>query len=495
MKDRRTALCCLCLAVLVAAVYGRTLGHDFVNYDDNGYVYDNPFVKEGLSFKGLGWAFTTTRWGNWHPVTWLSHMLDVEIFGLRPWGHHLGNVLLHALNALLLFLVLRGFTGALWRSGFVAVLFAVHPLHVQSVAWVSERKDLLSSLLGLAALRLYLGYARRPSLRAYLATVVAFVLGLMAKPMLVTLPVLLLLLDWWPLGRVRAVREKIPLLAVAALFGIISLGAQWNIGALMGLDSYPLAGRTATALVSAVAYGGRMIVPANLAVFYPQPPGGADRWAAAGALALLVALSAVAVCGGRRRPYLLVGWLWYLATLLPVSGLVQVGHQAMADRYTYLPLTGLFLAVSWGLADAARGRRRAGVGIIVVAGLAVSALAWRSWQEAGHWKTSESLMRRALAVTAENYTAHNNLATALMTRGRYDEAIPHLREVLRIRPDHSNAYFNLGQILLLKGEAREAADLFAAALRLDPGSADARRLLRQATAGIGRAPRKLGAGE
>jgi protein O-mannosyl-transferase len=498
VKSRRNAALFVLLAVPVCAVFGRAVAFPFVNFDDNTYVYDNPFVAQGLSLEALGWALTTTRGGIWHPLTWLSHLLDVELFGLRPWGHHLVSVLLHALNAGLLFVVLRRLTGARWRSWLVAALFALHPLRVQSVAWVSERKDLLSALLGLTALLLYLRYARRPSRGGYLALAAVFALGLAAKPMLVTLPLLLLLLDWWPLGRfsfrasaagrgpgpAALLREKAALLAIAVLFGIVSIHAQRSVGALMDLDAYPLAGRVANALVATAGYLGKLLFPANLAVFYPLRPGGAVWPAAAGALAALAGITAVAAREARRRPYLLAGWLWYLATLLPVSGLIQVGHQAMADRYTYLPLIGLQLAAVWALAEISRRRPRLRAALVVAAAAVLPALAAASWREVGHWRDSEHLMRRALAVTRDNFTAHNNLATALMTQARYDEAVPHLEAALRIRPDHFNAHLNLGQILLMRGRAREAAALFAEAARLDPGSADARRLLAQAQAAL-----------
>lgn len=497
MESRRNAALVLLLAALTCAVFGRAVAFPFVNFDDNTYLYDNPFIARGLSLEAVGWALTTTRGGIWHPLTWLSHLLDVELFGLRPWGHHLVNVLLHAVNAGLLFTVLRGFTGARWRSWLVAALFAIHPLRVQSVVWASERKDLLSALLGLTALWLYQRHVRRPSPGGRLALAAVFALGLAAKPMLVTLPALLLLLDWWPLGRFAAsaapgrgsagraaalLREKVPLIAIAALFGLIALHAQRSIGALMDLDAYPTAGRVTNALVAAAVYVGKMLVPVNLAVFYPQPAGGAGWLAAAGAIALLAAVTAAAALSSRRRPHLLAGWLWFLAALLPVSGLIQVGHQALADRYTYFPLIGLTVAAVWGLAEASSRRPPLRAVLVAAATAVLAALAAASWREVGHWRDSEHLMRRALAVTRDNYTAHNNLATALMAQARYDEAIPHLEATLRIRPDHFHAHLNLGQIRLWQGRPREAAALFASAVRLVPGNPDARRLLARAQA-------------
>ena len=362
------AAVCGFLLLAVALVFGQTVRHDFVNYDDNAYVYENPQVAGGLTAHGIAWAFTSFHVSNWHPLTWLSHMLDCQFYGLHAGGHHLTNVLLHAATAILLFLVLRRMTGDLWPSAFVAAVFAIHPLRAESVAWVAERKDVLSGLFFMLTLGAYAGYARRPfSLGRYLTVVLLFALGLMAKPMLVTLPFVLLLLDYWPLGRIgphrrtgissfrRVVVEKIPLLALTAASCVATVIAQGT--AVIAIDVIPLPSRIANALVSYVAYMGQLFYPAGLAVLYPHPEGGLPIWKVAASSLVLAGISAAALVWRRRFPYLFVGWFWYVGMLVPVIGLVQVGLHAMADRYTYLPQIGLCIAVTWGVAQLAASRR------------------------------------------------------------------------------------------------------------------------------------------
>ena len=376
---------CGLLLLAVALVFGQTVQHGFVNYDDNGYVSDNPQVTKGLTVQGIGWAFTTTHGSMWGPLTWLSHMLDCQLYGLHSWGHHLTNILLHAATTIILFLVLRRMTGDLWPSALVAALFAVHPLHVESVAWVAERKGLLSGLFFVLTIGAYVGYVRhRFSLLRYLAVVVLFALGLMAKPMVVTLPFVLLLLDYWPLGRIvvgtrrvpsaagpaageqtahgvcllrRLVVEKIPLFALAAASCVAAPFTQGE--AVASLNAIRLSSRITNALVSYVAYVGQFFSPVGLAVFYPHPGSSLPIWKAVGALALLVGVSAAAVAWRRRYPWVFVGWFWYLGTLVPMIGLVQIGGHAMADRYTYVTQIGLYLALAW------RARRSPRLGPIV----------------------------------------------------------------------------------------------------------------------------------
>jgi tetratricopeptide (TPR) repeat protein len=461
------------LVLLTALVYAPVLRHGFVNYDDNLYVSGNPVVRQGLTWEGLRWAWTAAVACNWHPVTMLSHMLDVELYGVRPGWHHLTNLLLHLANVVLLFEVLRRMTGATWRSAAVAALFAVHPLHVESVAWISERKDVLSGLFFLLTLGAWLRYVRRPAAGRYLLALLAFALGLLAKPMLITLPFVLLLLDVWPLGRLplaampaaserterrRALRalllEKLPFVVLAVAVSAVALYTQR--GAMASLAALPLRRRAANALVSYVVYLGKSLWPSRLAVIYPLPPS-IPLWKAALAAALLAALTALALARLRRAPWLAVGWLWFAGMLAPVSGLVQVGRQAMADRYTYLPSIGLFIAVVWSahaLAQAAlpgelpaRGpgaTRRAllGAGAAVV----IAALALTARVQVGAWRDSLTLFRHAAAVTDGNYVAAFHLGEELRMRGDRAEARRYYREALRIRPTLARARQRLQQM-------------------------------------------------
>ncbi len=381
---RREILICLFLVLATLTVYWQVGNYEFVNFDDDKYIIENFHVQKGLTRDSVIWAFTATHVSNWHPLTWLSHMLDFQLYGLNPSGHHLTNVFFHLVNTLLLFLVLKLMTGALWRSGLVAALFAVHPLHVESVVWVAERKDVLSTLFWMLTLWAYLGYTKRPGVKRYLVILLAFALGLMAKPMLVTLPFVLLLLDYWPLKRIelgqsaiglpaasqpstiankpgaqafRLLLEKTPMFVLAAVSSVVTFIVQKSGGAVGALETYPFKIRMANALLSYVIYLKKMIWPQNLAVFYPHPGQSLPMWQAAGAGLLLVVVSIAVIRAGRRYPYLPVGWLWYVGTLVPVIGLVQVGDQAMADRYTYVSLIGLFIVVAWGVPDVARSWR------------------------------------------------------------------------------------------------------------------------------------------
>jgi protein O-mannosyl-transferase len=415
----------LLLAVLL--VFGQTVRHEFVNYDDSMYVYENPRVCGGLSAEGLTAAIRTPVAGNWHPVTVLSHMLDCQIYGLAAGGHHLTNVLLHAATAILLFLVFRRMTGDVWPSALLAALFAVHPLRAESVAWVAERKDVLSGFFCMLTLGAYAYYARRRfSLGRYLAVMAPFALGLMAKPVLVTLPFVLLLLDYWPLGRLTRpaenvgpasaktfwllLLEKIPLVALSAATCVATWLAQNASGTVAPLGSLLMGPRLANALVCYVAYVGRLLCPVGLTPFYPYPGTDLLMARALGALALLMAITAGALAARRRCPYLLVGWFWYLGTLVPMIGLVQVGAQAMADRYTYIPQIGLGIAIAWAAADfaqrGARSRRTCGIVSVLVLAL----LAGRAWSQTSHWRNSEAIWTWTLACGPNNAVAQNNLA-------------------------------------------------------------------------------------
>jgi tetratricopeptide (TPR) repeat protein len=478
-QSGRLAAIAAALVLLTVAAYGGVLRSAFVNYDDDVYVTGNAEVLRGLDGASIVWAATATHASNWHPVTWLSHMLDVELFGLDSGKHHATSLLLHAANVVLLFLLFVRMTGAVWRSALVAALFAVHPLHVESVAWIAERKDVLSTFLWLLTSAAWLRYLAAPAASRYVVVLAAFALGLMAKPMLVTLPFTLLLLDAWPLRRRergwRALLvEKAPLFAMAALSCVATLVAQRRGGAVQALADFTFAERLANALTSYVAYLGRAAWPSSLAVFYPHGHEHLLAWSVAWAALLLAAGTAAALSRAKRAPYLAFGWLWYVGTLVPVIGLVQVGGQGMADRYTYVPLIGVFVAVAWGLAEAvgeSAARRRVAV---VAAIAAVGALALVTRAQVGTWRDSTALFERALSVTTGNWLAENNLGRALSDAGRVDDAIAHFERALRIAPDYVGAHLNLGNALVSTGRVDEGIDRYRRALALRPDFAEAR---------------------
>ena len=494
------------LSLLVLAVYWQVGGHAFLNLDDPYYVSENPVVQRGLTWEGIAWAFGGFHLANWHPLTWLSHMADVQVLGVSAGRHLAVNVVLHLLNTLLLFLLLRGATGRTWRSAAVAALFAVHPLHVESVAWVSERKDVLSTLFWLLATAAYLRYARRPGLLRYLPVAALLALGLLAKPMLVTLPFTLLLLDWWPLGRLgaeaeqpgfapaspsRLVLEKVPLLLLAAASSVVTYLAQASGGAVFqGLVVAP-GQRLANAVVSYAGYLAKAVWPARLAALYPHPAiagGGVPAWQVAAAALLLAAVSLLAFTLRRSRPYLLWGWCWYLGTLVPVIGLVQVGAQAMADRYTYVPLIGILVAAVWGVADLLEERRAVSWAAAVLGGAAVLACAWASSRQVAHWRDSISLHRHAVEVTDRNWLALRALGDAYTGAGRYPEAIAAHRQAIEILPGLAEAWHGLGVAYGQLGRHREAIGYFAEALRLNPAYAAAWNNLGSAHRNLGEYP-------
>ena len=503
---------CVFLVVATASVFWQVRGDDFLNYDDNGYVTENPHVQAGLNWEGIKWAFTASYFGNWHPLTWLSHMLDCQIYGSKPGGHHFTNVLLHIANTLLLFLVFNRMTRRLWPSAFVAALFALHPLHVESVAWVAERKDVLSTFFWMLTMWTYVRYVESPGIGRYLSVLFFFALGLMAKPMLVTLPFVLLLLDYWPLGRfgmsqsgdtvisqnhqskntsdrrwlvAHPIREKVPFFALSALSSVITLVAQQNGEAVSSLVAVSLKMRVANALVAYVSYIWKMIWPHHLAVFYPHaymPPIGM----VAGSGLLLLCVSIALFWAARRHRYLVTGWLWYLGTLVPVIGLVQVGSHAMADRYTYVPLIGLFVMVAWGVPDlVARWRYRRPVLAISTAFVLLTFIIC-TWLQVRLWKNTFTLFKHALQVTQGNFLAHNNLGAALAKRGRHEEALGHFSEALKIRPDYVSAHTNLGNELMRQGRTREAIRHFSEALKIKPDQAETHNNLGVALAIQGR---------
>ena len=491
---RREGVICLFLAVITIGVYWQVGGHEFVNFDDKDYITENQHVQEGLTLKSIVWAFTSTHASNWHPLTWLSHMLDCQIFGLNPGGHHLTSVFFHILNSILLFLVFNKMTGAFWKSAFIAVLFAVHPLHVESVAWASERKDVLSTFFWMLTMGAYAFYVENPGIKKYLTVVLLFVIGLMAKPMIITLPFVLLVLDYWPLGRfnkissaLKLIKEKIPLFIFAVASGIVTFFVQQSGGAVRSFDSMPLFVRISNAIVSYINYIIKMLMPHNLAVLYPHP-GMPPVWQVAGAFLLLVFISFIAVKTLEKQPYFAAGWLWYLGTLVPVIGLVQVGQQAMADRYTYIPLTGIFIIITWGISDlfAAWRYQYKKQSLVTVSAIIISILIVLTWFQLTYWNNSITLFTHAIKATENNSVAHNNLGNALKYHGRLSEATAHYTEALRIRPKYAKAHNNLGNALADQGKLSEAISHYYEALRIDPDYVLAYNNLGNVLAGHGR---------
>jgi tetratricopeptide (TPR) repeat protein len=477
----------LTLGLLVAIVYLPALGNGFVSHDDPEYITRNPRVLTGLGPANAAWAFRTFHAGNWHPLTWISHQFDASLFGLAPAGHHAVSVLLHLANAALLWRLLAALTGAGWPSLVVAMLFAVHPLHVESVAWASERKDLLSAALLLLAGLAWVTWVRRRSRVGYAAALAAYALSLLAKPMGVSFPFLLLLLDAWPLARfaprragrpasaagagpaAAVILEKTPFLLLAAASSVVTWIAQERGGMFYPI---PFPWRLGNAAVAYARYLGKTLWPTDLAVFYPHPGGALAPAAVFGAAALLAAATILAVVPWRRLPFLAVGWLWFVGTLLPVIGLAQVGNQAMADRYTYLPLTGVFVALAWGGAAAARRYRLSRV-LAAAAAVLVVGLLPVARRQVGVWRDDASLFGHALAVTEGNWLAHNGLGDAAWRSGRYAEAAAHFREAVRINPGFFVGWANLGQALASLGDPGAPA-AFAEAIRLEPAFVPAR---------------------
>jgi tetratricopeptide (TPR) repeat protein len=446
------------------------LGNGFIDvYDDGTYVTQNRHVQGGVTTEAVRWALTASTGSNWHPLTWISHMVDCTLFGLRPLGHHATSLVLHGANACLLFALLLRLTASLGRSAAAAFLFAVHPLRVESVAWVAERKDVLSGLLFLLTLWAYVAYVASPRPLRYAALVLTFAAGLAAKPMLVTLPFVLLLLDVWPLGRTgpglrRLLLEKSPLFALSAGSAAVTVWAQNAGHALRSLRQFPLGVRIANAVVSYVAYIGKALWPSGLAVIYPHPGSSLAGWQVGGAAIVLVAITWGALWLGKRRPYLPVGWFWYLGMLVPVIGIVQVGEQGMADRYTYLPAIGLSLMLAWSIPATA-----VAAGATSAAAIALGACAWR---QATYWRDSETLFRHALRVTRDNGVAHLDLGLALYRRGRVEESTEEFRESIRIWPGFESAHSNLGAALADLGSYDEAIAENERARDIDPSDPD-----------------------
>jgi len=533
--DTRTLLIIAALVVCIAAVYWQMIDHEFVTYDDNVYIFENRMVQSGLNWNSLVWAFTSGTQANWHPLTWLSIIVDYELFGLNAGWHHLMSAILHAINTVLVFFVFRKMTGTFWPSTFIAAFFGLHPLHVESVAWAAERKDVLSAFFWLLTILVYVRYVRRPHFKRYALVILFFALGLMAKPMLVTLPLLLLLLDYWPLGRIqfrkrnplskdpatislangddrgtslsKLLMEKVPLLGLSAVSSIVTFQVQRHGGAVFSLEIMPVTVRLENAVVSYVIYMRKMIWPSDLAVFYPHPGHGLPVWESVAAAALLLAMTALFLWLAREHRYLATGWLWYMGTLVPVIGIVQVGIQALADRYTYVPLIGLTIIIAWGSQELVKNWRFKGPLLASLSGVSLLVFTTLTWFQVATWHDSISLFSHAVEVTKRNYLALSNLGLGKMNKDRPDEAITHLtealeiaplipdihnylgmafarkgkvaeaivqyREAVRLKPDHQAGNFNLAVALNRQGNTEEAITHFEEALRLNPYDAEA----------------------
>jgi len=477
----------LTMAVIIA--YWQVKDFGFVYFDDNLYITDNRYVQEGLTAKGLVWAFTTYHAANWHPLTWLSHMLDCELYGLNPMGHHWTNLQFHIANSLLLFFILQKMTGVIWRSGFVAALFALHPLHVESVAWIAERKDVLSTFFGLLTILAYHYYVKQPRVIIYLLVILFFGLGLMAKPMLVTFPFLLLLLDYWPLKRfqynnnrahsnslwcfdfhkfLRLFLEKVPLLFLSVISSGVTIIAQKGMNALPPLEFYSLSVRIENTFVTYINYLIKTIWPQSLSVYYPHPGDTLLLWQVFSAIMLIAGISILATYTIKQYPYLAVGWFWYIGSLVPVIGLVQVGGQAMADRYTYIPLIGIFIMVAWGIPAFLVHWRYRTIFSAIFAIIILLTLTARTSIQVGHWKNKITLFENAMRINYNSSLIHRHLATAFIEAGNVDRAIFHYYEVLAIEPENLAAHNNLANIYFAREKFEKSIFHYKEALRNSP---------------------------
>jgi protein O-mannosyl-transferase len=489
-------LACWGLALAVVLVFGQTVGHNFINCDDFSYVVQNNNVNSGFSWENVCWAFTTIHSSNWHPLTWLSHTLDVQCYGLWAGGHHLTNILLHAVSAILLFLTLRRMTAAFWCSLIVAAMFAIHPLRVESVAWVAERKDVLSGLFWMLTLCLYVWYAEHPAANRRVAIVAVFALGLMAKSMLVTLPAVLLLLDFWPLGRWRPkgfspelpckateiapsslkqlLLEKIPLVVLAVLVSCVVAAGQKSAGTMLSVGALATDVRLENAAVSYIAYLGKMIWPVDLAILYPHPAvihpeaAGSLLWQGILAAIGLLAITVGVLCCLRRRPYLAVGWFWYLGTLLPVIGIVQIGNHAMADRYTYLPMIGIFIMIVWGAADLASQSHHLRVAFGTAAAVVLGVWMAVAARQVSYWRDTYTVFGHAIAVTERNYFAHNMLGMAYDYNGQAERAQAEYEKAVGIAPNYVSVNVNLGNYWMKHGQYRKAETYLQSAAAVNP---------------------------
>ncbi len=488
-------LICIFLAASVAAVYWPVRNYDFLMYDDNVYVSENAHVTSGLSWENVRWAFTHGWASNWHPLTWISHMLDVDIYAMHPGGHHFTNLVIHAANTVLLFAIFEYMTGALWASAFIAAMFGLHPLHVESAAWVAERKDVLSTLFMILAMGAYAVYVRRGGIGLYIGVLVLFAIGLMAKPMLVTLPFVLLLLDFWPLERIRfgaddlegggiaagverkslsyLIKEKIPFFVLSVISSVVTFIVQKSSGSVVPFEHFDLRIRLTNAATSYVAYIWKMIWPSRLAAFYPHQGDKMSIVAAFLCVILLVILTACFIYFGIRRKHLAVGWLWYVVMLLPVIGLVQVGGQSMADRYMYMPMTGLLIIITWGIWELTARLTQQKVLLVILAGGVLSASALVTANQIKYWQNSKTLFKRVIDVSPDAWYMHSNYANFLKDEGKVDEAIKHYRIAIGIKPDFAEAYCNMGNAFRKIDKLDEAVACYEKAIALKPDFADA----------------------
>ena len=476
----------LILTILVA--YWQVKDFNFVGFDDELYITENSHTQAGLTIEGSVWAFTTFHTGNWHPLTWLSHMLDCELYGLNPMGHHWTSLQIHLINTLLLFFILQYMTGALWRSAFVAALFALHPLHVESVAWVAERKDVLSTFFGMLTILAYIRYVKKRNFFRYSLIFILLSLGLMAKPMLVTMPFVLLLLDFWPLERLkyysnsqssnfqslnlsRLFLEKVPLFIPVAISSVLTILAQKNAGALYTFEALPFMTRVANALISYNIYLIKTIWPQNLAIFYPHSFGMLSLWYVFLAAFAIAGISFFSIRSFKQHPYVAVGWFWYLGTLIPVIGLIQVGAQGMADRYTYIPLIGLFIMLAWGISDLLKKWHYRKTVLAVCAIILLFTFSTRSYFQIRHWENSAAVFKNAIQTTKNNWLAYRELGLALMRDGKLEQAVFYYKKALKIRPNYLTAFDNLGMTLHQLGRFEEALFYYSKALKIYPKDA------------------------
>jgi len=481
-------LICLSLSIITLFTFWQIQDHDFIYLDDNIYLIENPHIQTGATLQNIKWAFTTNYPDYWHPLPWLTHMIDISLYGLNPKGHHFNNLLFHIANTLLLFLFLYRSTNSTWKSAFVAALFALHPLHVESVAWATERKDVLSTFFLFITLLTYTYYTEKPGFMRYLFILVSFALGLMSKPMLVTLPFLLILLDYWPLRRLNfgqsnysnkpnakktsifgLLLEKVPLLILSAILIVIIFSQKHGAEAFIPPDYVPITLRVSNAIVSYTVYLLKMVWPAGLAIFYPYPDF-LSLWHVAGSVILLLTISCLVFRWRLPHPYLITGWLWYLGTLVPVIGLVQWGAwPAMADRFTYVPLTGVFIISAWGIPEILGRHRHKKTILITSASIVLLLLVICTWLQVRHWQNSKSILEHTLNVTSNNYLMHNNYGRQILIQnGKIDEAMSHFNKALNINPRSGQAHNNIGVILARRGELEEAASRFSKALKIQP---------------------------
>jgi len=493
----RFLLICIFLAVSVFALYWPVHNHDFIRYDDDTYITLNRNVHSGINCKNICWAFTKYHSNNWHPVTWISHMLDCKIFGLNAGAHHLVNVFFHIINTLLLFIVFKRMTKALWISAFIAAVFGLHPLHTESVAWIAERKDVLSTFFWLLTMLAYFYYTKKRNVQRYLLTLVLFVLGLMAKPMLVTLPFVLLLLDYWPLERMRFSKskqipintkvnnvieqkpisylflEKIPFFIFAFLSSIVTFIVQRNSGAVKTIDSIDITSRIGNAFVSYIGYISKVFWPSKLAILYPYPLNGLPVIKVIICALALVGITAFVILLSRRRKYFVTGWFWYIVTLIPVIGLVQVGMQSMADRYTYIPMTGLLIIIAYGISELIKNRKYRNTVLSVLSIAILFSMFVKTSMQLKYWQNSQTLFERTLEVTQNNYIIENNYANYLCANGQIEQAIAHLNKSLAIKPDSGEAHNNLANIFNSQGNIDKAIEHYKISIKFEPDSPQA----------------------